>query len=306
MTNERLLAYALIALGGVTLLAQLGGADWLWLGLISAAFLLGYSARQNYGFLVAGSVLMGVAVGTLIGTQSGMLLSLAVAFFAIDRVEPKANRWPLYAAGIFAVLGGLSALSALGLLGSVGFALLLIALGAFLLLRKQPQTPSTPQETYRDTPPTQTTPVQTPSAQTAPAQAAPPADTAPSTPSAVSAATDNGSTLAGTPLTAAVREQSAPAAEPVTPDTDLKAAAAEAAGAGDEAVAARRHRLELWRRETASCDGTPAYIVFSNDTLTKIAEANPRTLEELGRVRGVGPVKLERYGPAVLELLDNP
>lgn len=299
MTNERLLAYALIALGVVTLLAQMGDADWLWLSLISIVFLLGYISRQNYGFLVAGSILMGVAVGTLLGSQSGMLLSLAAGFFVIDKVETKANRWPLYAAGIFAVLGGLSALSALGLLGSVGFALLLIALGAFLLLRKQPQTPSTPQETYSYTPPTQTPP-----AQATPTQvAAPPTSAAPSTPSAVSAATDNGSAPADTPSTATVPEQSTPATEPVTTDIELESAGT---GAGDAQLEARRHRLELWRRETASRDGTPAYIVFSNDTLTKIAEANPRTLEELGRVKGVGPVKLERYGPAVLELLGNP
>lgn len=298
MTNERLLAYALIALGGVTLLAQMGGADWLWLGLISIVFLLGYISRQNYGFLVAGGILMGVAVGTLIGTQSGMLLSLAVGFFVIDKVEPKANRWPLYAAGIFAILGGLSALSALGLLGSVGFALLLIALGAFLLLRKQSETPR--QETYSGTPP-----AQAPPAQTTPAQAAPPADGAPPTLSPA-AATDSGSAPAAAPSTATVLEQSTPAAEPVTTDADLEATAAEVTGAEDADVAARRHRLEVWRRETASEGGTPAYIVFSNDTLAKIAEANPRTLEELGRVRGVGPVKLERYGPAVLELLGNP
>jgi hypothetical protein len=288
MTNERLLAYALIALGVVTLLAQMGGADWLWLGLISAVFLLGYVSRQNYGFLVAGGILMGVAVGTLIGTQSGMLLSLAVGFFVIDKVEPKANRWPLYAAGIFAILGGLSALSALGLLGSVGFALLLIALGAFLLLRPQ-ETPSTVPETYRDTPPSTAAPPSAtaawdaPAAETSDAPEAAGVDTPaadpPTTPPA--AASD--------PAPAAAVAPTAPQdAPPVADDPDVEA---------------RLHRLEGWRRETASQGGTPAYIVFSNDTLAKIAEANPRTLEELGRVKGVGPVKLERYGPAVLELL---
>jgi hypothetical protein len=287
MTNERLLAYALIALGVVTLLAQMGGADWLWLGLISVVFLLGYISRQNYGFLVAGGILMGVAVGTLIGTQSGMLLSLAVGFFVIDKVEPKANRWPLYAAGIFAILGGLSALSALGLLGSVGFALLLIALGAFLLLR-QPEVPATAsQETPRDTPPA--------------ADAAPPAETL-TTPAVTGVVTPTNDTVAAapraTPPAAASDPAPAATAEPAAPQntppvkTDV-----------DPDVEARLHRLEGWRRETASRDGTPAYIVFSNDTLAKIAEANPRTLEELGRVKGVGPVKLERYGPAVLELL---
>ena len=64
---------------------------------------------------------MGIAVGTLIDTDSGMLLSLAAGFFAIDRVEPKPNRWALYGAGIFAVLGALVALGSFGLLSSVAF-----------------------------------------------------------------------------------------------------------------------------------------------------------------------------------------
>lgn len=299
MTNERLLAYALIALGVVTLLAQMGGADWLWLGLISIVFLLGYISRQNYGFLVAGGILMGVAVGTLIGTQSGMLLSLAVGFFVIDKVEPKANRWPLYAAGIFAILGGLSALSALGLLGSVGFALLLIALGAFLLLRQQEVPATASQEAYHHpSPPADAAP-------TTPTPDAPTAETL--TPSAATGVdTPAVDTLAADPpktsrATASEPAPTATAAEPAAPQdappvkTDV-----------DPDVEARLHRLEGWRKETASRDGTPAYIVFSNDTLAKIAEANPRTLEELGRVKGVGPVKLERYGPAVLGLLGNP
>lgn len=299
MTNERLLAYALIALGVVTLLAQMGGADWLWLGLISIVFLLGYISRQNYGFLVAGGILMGVAVGTLIGTQSGMLLSLAVGFFVIDKVEPKANRWPLYAAGIFAILGGLSALSALGLLGSVGFALLLIALGAFLLLRQQEVPATASQEAYRHPPPPAD------AAPTTPTPGAPTAETL--TPSAATGVdTPAVDTLTADPpktsrATASEPAPTATAAEPAAPQdappvkTDV-----------DPDVKARLHRLEGWRKETASRDGTPAYIVFSNDTLAKIAEANPRTLEELGRVKGVGPVKLERYGPAVLRLLGNP
>lgn len=65
----------------------------------------------------------------------------------------------------------------------------------------------------------------------------------------------------------------------------------------------RRHRLGAWRKATAAREGIPPYIVFSNDTLAKIAAAQPQTLEELGTVKGVGPVKLERYGQAVLAVL---
>jgi hypothetical protein len=301
MRNERLLAYALIALGVVTLLSRLGGADWLWLGLLATIFLLGYVSRQNYGFLVAGGVLMGVAVGTLLGTQSGMLLSLAVGFLAIDRVELKPNRWAFYTAAIFAVLGGLSALSALGLLGTVGFALLLIAAGGYLLLRdrQESRTPSTPTESYSSPPPptaTTTTPI--PTGTPAPAPAADPTPVSPA-PASPASASPTSPPPAPPPSASPVTQEGAAAqpgrAEPVPAVVETPELSPEA----EE----RLRRLGVWRKTTAAREGTPPYIVFSNDTLAKIAAGQPQTLEELGTVRGVGPVKLERYGQAVLAVL---
>ncbi|WP_041947125.1 HRDC domain-containing protein [Truepera radiovictrix] len=66
---------------------------------------------------------------------------------------------------------------------------------------------------------------------------------------------------------------------------------------------ARLERLEAWRRETAAAEGTPAYIVLRNETLEQLAVHNPQTLAELGEVKGIGPVKLERYGEALLRVL---
>ena len=50
-------------------------------------------------------------------------------------------------------------------------------------------------------------------------------------------------------------------------------------------------------------DGKPAYVVFDNKTLAAIARTAPTTLGELGRITGVGPAKLERYGNAVIALI---
>ncbi len=46
----------------------------------------------------------------------------------------------------------------------------------------------------------------------------------------------------------------------------------------------------------------PAYVVFSDATLQSIAETRPATRAQLAGVPGVGAVKLDRYGAAVLEL----
>ena len=63
--------------------------------------------------------------------------------------------------------------------------------------------------------------------------------------------------------------------------------------------------LRAWRAERAKADEVPAYVVFHNSTLAEIAERSPRTLTELGRVPGVGPTKLERYGDDVLASLSR-
>lgn len=309
MKNERVLAYGLIALGTVLLLTRLGGADWLWLALLGALFLFGYSTRKNYGFLVAGGVLMGVAVGTFIGTQSGMLLSLAVGFFAIDRAEPRPNRWALYAAGIFGVLGGLRALSVTGILGSAGLALLLLAAGVYLLYRDRQEPPAsreyppytppvpapepTPQSTTQPSPqPTaQSTPQSSP--QPPPQQAEPTLQPSQPPTVQVSPRTPETSTETGPETGVSVEAAEPPApAVPAAPELSPEAEA-------------RLRRLEAWRKETARAEGTPAYLVFSNSTLAQIAAARPRTLDDLAAVKGVGPVKLERYGSAVLTLLNE-
>jgi DNA helicase II / ATP-dependent DNA helicase PcrA len=61
-------------------------------------------------------------------------------------------------------------------------------------------------------------------------------------------------------------------------------------------------RLRIWRLATAKEQGVPAYVVFSDATLQAIAVRRPASVAELAGVPGVGAVKLDRYGAAVLEL----
>jgi DNA helicase-2/ATP-dependent DNA helicase PcrA len=63
--------------------------------------------------------------------------------------------------------------------------------------------------------------------------------------------------------------------------------------------------LRAWRLETATEAKVPAYVVFTDATLTAIAETRPSSTQELAGIAGVGAAKLERYGPAVLALLDG-
>ncbi len=68
----------------------------------------------------------------------------------------------------------------------------------------------------------------------------------------------------------------------------------------DEAV---YERLREWRTGVARAGAVPAYTVFTDATLTAIAEAAPEDLDGLSRIAGVGPAKLERWGADLLALL---
>ncbi len=63
--------------------------------------------------------------------------------------------------------------------------------------------------------------------------------------------------------------------------------------------------LRAWRSSVARKDGVPAYVVLNDKELIGIAERNPVTLAELGRCRGMGPIRLERWGDEILAVLEG-
>ncbi len=69
------------------------------------------------------------------------------------------------------------------------------------------------------------------------------------------------------------------------------------------AEAKLREALTEWRRERSKQDKVPAYVVLDNKTLDLIANAAPNDLAALGKLPGIGAVKLERYGADILGLV---
>ncbi|MFB7662894.1 ATP-dependent DNA helicase UvrD2 [Kitasatospora sp. NPDC056138] len=61
-------------------------------------------------------------------------------------------------------------------------------------------------------------------------------------------------------------------------------------------------RLREWRAGQAKKQGAPAYVVFTDATLMAIAEDVPASARELALISGVGAMKLDKYGAAVLSL----
>ncbi len=56
------------------------------------------------------------------------------------------------------------------------------------------------------------------------------------------------------------------------------------------------------RREIATKNDIPAYIVFSDKTLVELSKKLPQNREEMLDIHGIGEVKFERYGEEFLEL----
>ena len=62
-------------------------------------------------------------------------------------------------------------------------------------------------------------------------------------------------------------------------------------------------RLRSWRGEQARRQRVPAYVVLHNSHLEEIAARKPRTLHELGSIKGVGLRRAARYGEDLLALV---
>jgi len=74
------------------------------------------------------------------------------------------------------------------------------------------------------------------------------------------------------------------------------------AGANDDPLwqALKAKRMELAREQ-----GVPPYVIFHDSTLLEILNHKPQTLDEMGRLSGVGQAKLARYGDEFLQVLED-
>ncbi|MBU1347001.1 MAG: DNA helicase RecQ [Alphaproteobacteria bacterium] len=71
----------------------------------------------------------------------------------------------------------------------------------------------------------------------------------------------------------------------------------------DADVRARFETLRAWRRDRASEQHVPPYVIFQDKTLLEIAQREPGSLDALAAISGVGQSKIDRYGKGVLAAL---
>ncbi|MEO1334925.1 MAG: HRDC domain-containing protein [Myxococcota bacterium] len=68
----------------------------------------------------------------------------------------------------------------------------------------------------------------------------------------------------------------------------------------------RFDRLKAWRAERAKKDGLSAYLILTNRQLASVIRRCPRNLAELRELGGIGEKTAERYGRAILAMLNAP
>ncbi len=74
------------------------------------------------------------------------------------------------------------------------------------------------------------------------------------------------------------------------------------AGANDDPLwlALKAKRTALAREQ-----GVPPYVIFHDSTLVEILNHRPHTLDEMGKISGVGQAKLAKYGDAFLQVVED-
>lgn len=62
-------------------------------------------------------------------------------------------------------------------------------------------------------------------------------------------------------------------------------------------------KLKEWRLEQAKITKLPAYMILNDASLIELSQKKPSNLIDLERIRGMGPVKIQKYGEELLELI---
>jgi len=63
--------------------------------------------------------------------------------------------------------------------------------------------------------------------------------------------------------------------------------------------------LRAWRSAAARAEGVPAYVVLNDRELAAVAEQAPTTMVELAACKGMGPIRLERWGDDILAVVEE-
>jgi DNA helicase-2/ATP-dependent DNA helicase PcrA len=73
----------------------------------------------------------------------------------------------------------------------------------------------------------------------------------------------------------------------------------------DDGDVALFEALRAWRLALAHETSKPAFTILTDAVLVAIARQRPQDTRQLVRIHGIGPAKIDRYGAAVLAIVDR-
>src|SRR5438128_3339515 len=76
-------------------------------------------------------------------------------------------------------------------------------------------------------------------------------------------------------------------------------------GGPDPEVEERYEKLRRWRKERADARKVEVQVIAPNAVLMAVARSAPGTLEDLGRVEGMDPFRVQQYGDEILTALHS-
>ncbi|MCR2802572.1 DNA helicase RecQ [Paenibacillus soyae] len=83
----------------------------------------------------------------------------------------------------------------------------------------------------------------------------------------------------------------------------VRAAVRQAGGDSPAASSPLFEALKQWRRDAASKEGVPPFMIFFDATLRDIANAMPTSVDDLLAVKGIGLAKAQKYGEQITAIV---
>lgn len=71
-------------------------------------------------------------------------------------------------------------------------------------------------------------------------------------------------------------------------------------------VFARYAALREIRKQLAKEEDVPAYAILKNEEMAELAKLNPLTLEGMRQIKGIGEVRIKKYGTRLMLIEANP
>lgn len=63
--------------------------------------------------------------------------------------------------------------------------------------------------------------------------------------------------------------------------------------------------LKQYRYDTSKTEGIKPYFIYNNTQMEELISIMPKTFEEIKKVSGFGDVKCQKYGSAILEIINQ-